>query len=83
MKLSANIILRDMQGETVLLNLETGDYYSLNQVGSLIIKCIEENLSVDEITAKVLDTYDIDEETAKSDVLSLIDDLVKNNILEV
>ncbi|MFO7612722.1 MAG: PqqD family protein [Clostridia bacterium] len=82
MKLNTNIILREMQGEAVLLNLETGDYFSLNHVGSEIIRCIEENMSAEEIAGKITDMYEIDLETAKSDVIALIDDLVRNNILE-
>jgi len=81
MKLNENIILKDMQGEAVLLNLDTGDYYSLNGVGNKIINLILEDMSVDEIAAELTGIYDIDEKTAKSDINSLIDDLIKNNIL--
>lgn len=82
MKLKENIILREMQGDAVLLNLETGDYYSLNHVGNEIIKGISENLSIDEISKRIVNIYEIDIETAKIDTVSLIDDLIENHILE-
>ncbi|HPQ46505.1 MAG TPA: PqqD family protein [Clostridia bacterium] len=83
MKLNENIILKDMQGEAVLLNLDTGDYYSLNAVGNKIINLTLEDMTVDEIAAELIEIYDIDEKTAKSDINSLINDLINNNILEI
>ncbi len=82
MKLNNNIILREMQGDAVLLNIETGDYYSLNHVGNEIVKSINNNLTIEEITNNIVDIYDIDFETAKSDIVSLIEDLILNHILE-
>lgn len=82
MKIKHGIIAREIQGETVLLNMETGDYFSLNTVGNEIYKCITNNMDIDGITTHITDSYDIDEKTAKEDVLSLINDLIANGVIE-
>jgi hypothetical protein len=49
MKVNENIIAKEIQGETVLLNKENGDYFSLNKVGTDIFNYI----------AKILDIWEI------------------------
>lgn len=82
MKIKHGIIAREIQGETVLLNMETGDYFSLNTVGNEIYNCITSGMDIDGITTHITDSYDIDENTAKEDVLSLINDLIANGVIE-
>lgn len=82
MKLKQGIIAREIQGETVLLNMETGDYFSLNPVGNEIYKCISQGMDITGISEYIVATYDIDSKTAENDVISLVNDLKSNGIIE-
>ena len=59
MIINKNIIARDLQGETVLLNKENGDYFTLNNMGSEVYSCICDGMETGEIVDLLFDKYDI------------------------
>ena len=60
MKINKDIIARDIHGDTVLLNIKTGDYFSLNAVGTDIFYCLQEGKNESETITCLLDKYDVD-----------------------
>ena len=81
MIINSNIIARDLQGEMVLLNKENGDYFTLNSLGSEIYNCICEGKETVEIVDLLFEEYDISYDRLKADIMSLIDNMKKKNIL--
>lgn len=65
MKVSKDIISRVIQGDTVLLNIITGDYFSLNSVGTDIYTCIADEMEVNSIVACLVDKYETTTEQLK------------------
>jgi hydroxymethylpyrimidine pyrophosphatase-like HAD family hydrolase len=63
----------DLNGEKVMMNLDKGQYFALNQVGSRIWDIINKPASVKEITDTLIKEYDIDEETCKSSVITFLE----------
>ncbi len=82
MKINKNIIARDIQGDTVLLNMITGDYFSLNPVGTDIYDCIVKEMDQSLILTFLLEKYNVDSEILTKDTVSLLSELRENNILE-
>ena len=81
MIINKNIIARDLQGETVLLNKENGDYFTLNSIGSEVYNCICDGMETEQIIELLFDRYDIEYDKLKIEILSLIDDMKEKNIL--
>ena len=81
MIINKKIIAREIQDETVLLNQENGDYFSLNDIGTQVYNCICKGMETEEIISFLLDKYDVPHDTLKSDVLSLINKMQEKNIL--
>ena len=81
MIINKNIIARDLQGETVLLNKENGDYFTLNSIGSEVYNCICDGMEKEQIIELLFDRYDIEYDKLKKDILSLIDEMKEKNIL--
>jgi GeoRSP system PqqD family protein len=75
------IIAREIHGETVLLNKENGDYFSLNTIGTEIFNYICEGMEIDAIVSTLLDTYDVERDILKQDVISLVSRLQEKNII--
>lgn len=67
----------DLNGERVMMNLEKGKYFALNDVGSRIWNIIEEEkeVAVQKIIDKLLDEYDVQSETCKNAVINFINKL--------
>lgn len=65
----------EIKGETVLLQLGSGKYFSLNPVGNLIWTQLAEAKTVSELCAAVMTEYDVELERCLPDVLRLLSDL--------
>ena len=81
MIINKKIITREIQGETVLLNQENGDYFSLNGIGTEVYNCICEGMEIEEIVNFLLNKYDVEHDILKNDVASLINKMQEKNIL--
>ena len=55
---SPNVIHENIDGEVVLINLETGSYYSIDQVGAIIWDYLDKGLSSDQIETAIMAQYD-------------------------
>jgi hypothetical protein len=81
MEINKKVISKKLQGETVLLNMENGDYFSLNPIGTEIFEGIADGKSIDQIIQFLLLTYEVEYEKLKSDVESLVEGMINKNIL--
>ena len=81
MIINKKIITREIQGETVLLNQENGDYFSLNSIGTEVYNCICKGMETEEIVNFLLNKYDASHDTLKNDIVSLINKMQEKNIL--
>jgi Coenzyme PQQ synthesis protein D (PqqD) len=72
----------DLGGEAVILNLESGVYYGLSEVGARIWSLIEDPCSVDQILQVLVNEYDIDAKTCESQIHALFRDLAANGLIE-
>ncbi len=76
-----SIMSRPIAGEVVLLNLQSGVYYSLNGAGALIWTHIERGEPVDETVRALLDEYDVAPDVAARDVETFVQTLVEKGLL--
>ena len=67
-------------GEVVLLHLESKTYYSLNPTGERIWGGLKEGLSLNEISRRLLEEFDVNEEDADRSVRDLIKELCEQNL---
>ncbi len=73
----------EVDGESVILDLEEGIYYGLNPVGARIWSEIQEPTAVEEITAAITTEYDVDRDQCRRDVISLLQDLEENDLIKI
>lgn len=75
------IFWRKIEDETVILNIDTGFYYTLDELGSLIWDMALEQRDEREIVAHILDKYETSEETARRDIRALVVNLKKEELI--
>lgn len=76
-------ISADLSGEAVILDLDSGVYYGLNEVGAYIWRLICEPMGVDEIEEAILKEYDVSPDRCESDLLILLEDLAAHDLIEI
>ena len=71
------------EAEVALLHLDSKIYYSLNRTGARIWDGVKRGLSLNEISQRLQDEFDVDAERAERSVLTLIEDLSRQHLIEV
>ena len=71
-----------MEGETVLLDVSTGRYYTLNRLGSVIWEHCTGHHTIDGIHAVLCDRFDVAPEQALDDLVALVNHLVEEGLLQ-
>lgn len=72
-----------MVGEAVILDLESGRYYSLNPVGARVWDLIQTPQSVSAIRDVLLAEYEVERARCEQDLLRLLGDMAVQGLIEV
>ena len=76
------VITRELDGETILLNLETGIYFGLDKVGTDVLRAIRTVGTLEEALDLVQSEYDVEPEVLRADFLRLVDELLAKGLLQ-
>lgn len=80
---SVEQISSDLGGEAVILNLKSGIYHGLNEVGTLIWNLIQTPTTVKDIKAAILAEYEVEAERCDRDLLKLLEDLLAAELINI
>lgn len=78
---SKEIDATDLNGDKVMMDLERGKYFALNSIGSRIWELIENEITIKEIINKLLEEYEVDNDTCEKTVGEFIDRLSKEKLI--
>ena len=71
-----------MDGETVLLALDTGRYYTLNRLGTVIWDQCNGHTTMKDIHAVLCDRFEVSSDRALDDLVALANQLVQEGLLQ-
>lgn len=80
---SPDQVSSDLSGESVILNLKSGTYFGLNEVGSSVWQFIQEPRTVSDVCEAILAEYDVDAQTCETEVQALLVDLLAAQLVEI
>jgi coenzyme PQQ biosynthesis protein PqqD len=75
------VLAQEAQGQTVLLRLEDGSYYALDEVGARIWELCDGQRSLADVVAALCEEYDAPEKTVAADVLEFVRELRREQLL--
>ncbi len=78
---SDKIVWRNIDGEAIILNLDTGFYYSLNKIGTIIWQMLNEKKKIPQIIEAMCRDYNNATSKIGRDIEFLIKDLSKEGLL--
>ena len=67
-----DVISHEVSGETVILDLNSENYFGLDEVGTRIWQLIEEKGNLQAIVDQLLSEYDVDEDQLLEDLEALL-----------
>ena len=77
------VLVRELAGESVLLNLETESYFGLDEVGSRMWTVLTESPSVELAFETLAAEYEVEPEQLRSDLETYIQKLLDLGLLRV
>ena len=77
-----NGLFSNLGGETVILNLATNEYYSLDEIATFIWEKLESSPTKNEVVEHVMNEYEVSKDQCEQDVTLLFNELVSIELIE-
>ena len=73
----------DLDGEKVMIDMDRGNYFMLNPIGSRIWDLINEPISVGRLVSLLREEYDVSEDECLEGVKDFLHELHHSNLLNI
>ena len=80
---SPSVVFRELSGEAVLLNLESGVYYGLDPVGTRVWSLLNQNHALSMVCSIMVEEFDVEPDVLERDVITLVGDLRDKGLITV
>jgi len=77
------IIQSKIGEEVVMMDIDSGFYFGMNGVGSVIWKHLSTAITLDELVHKMMNEFKVDKQTCEADTIEFLDNLLEKNIIRV
>lgn len=78
-----DILFSGLQGESVILNLNSESYFGLDEVGTRFLTLLSGAESIQAAYDALLEEYDVEPDVLRRDVISLLDELVEQGLVQI
>ena len=78
-----SVLFRDLDGEAVLLEIGSGRYYGLNEVGTRMWSLLQIHGETGAVCRALLAEYDVPEERLRADLENFVETLAARGLLKV
>lgn len=80
---SEDQVSTELDGETVLMSIEQGNYYGMDKILSRIWALIEKPIAVSALCDQLMKEYDVERDACEKDVLNVLNELAKEDLLKL
>ena len=78
-----DLFVTEIDGEKVMMHIENGKYYAMNEVGSRIWDLIENPISVEQLIITLYNEYEVERSTCEKAVFDFLESVYNENLIEV
>ena len=79
----ADVLIQELQGESVLLNVGTGRYFGLDEIGTCMWAALTTTDSLQAAFDTLLAEYEVDGQRLEGDLRNLVEKLVDHGLMEI
>lgn len=76
-----DVLIREIDGEAVLVNLESALYFGLDETGTRIWAWLVEQGRLGAVLDRLLETYEVERDEAEGDLLRLAGELLDQGLV--
>jgi PqqD family protein of HPr-rel-A system len=82
-RIPQNVVHRSFEEETVLLNLDSGQYHGLNATAGRMLAALEEDGDAAAAAQRVAEEFDVDVEVVRADLARLCGELAERGLVVI
>lgn len=82
-KASSKYLYSEIDSEAVILDVNSGTYFGLNEVSNRIWQLLQTPTALDNLVAQIMEEYEVAPEQATADVQNLLDNMLNAGLIEV
>ncbi len=76
-----DVLFRELEGEAVLLNLSSEQYFGLDAVGTTMWHALTAGGTVDDACRSLLEIYDVSDDELRTDVQAFVGELAEAGLV--
>jgi hypothetical protein len=80
---NANTLHRELGGEGVLLQLDTGEYFGLDEIGERIWALLMEDGDLTRVQSRLIEEFDAEPTRVASDLQVFVDELARRRLIDL
>jgi len=77
------VVTADVDGEIMMMSVEQGQYYGMNEVGNRIWQLIQQPRSVSDLCELLVAEFEVGPEACHTQVMELLNQLKKEQLLDI
>ena len=77
------VFAQEVDGEMVLLDMDSENYFGLDEVGTSMWQAIQSKENLKEVLEVLLEQYEVEEEVLKKDLVTFVDKLQESGLVKV
>lgn len=77
------LVSSNLDGETVMMSIENGEYFGLDSVGSRIWELLETPITVANLVDILVDEFEVSREECEADTIDFLNQLLDKHLLIV
>lgn len=82
-KVRENLDTTDIDGDKVMMDLDKGYYFMLNEVAGRIWDIVQRPISIEKVINTLLEEYEVEPDVCREQVIHFIHHLVDDSLLSV
>lgn len=82
-ELAKDLVCQELDGEMVILDLHSGEYYGVDLIGTRIWRMLEEHVPPVAIVDELLAEYEVDLDTCHQHLASFFRQLEQNKLIKI
>ena len=77
------VFAQEVDGEMVLLDMNSENYFGLDEVGTAIWQAMQEKENLKEVLEVLLEQYEVEEDVLKNDLMAFVEKLKESGLVKV
>jgi hypothetical protein len=77
------MITSNLDGEIVMMSVEHGEYYGLDEIGTRIWELLEKPITVEELISSLTHEFEVERLECEHDTLEFLDELLSKKLIQI